>query len=152
MATNYNVSQTQDSDDVQEMYCEECEKHEDRYAPANGFCVDCVEYLCADCFKYHRRHFKSYEVEDKNNMPQDFYFEKCSAHPKELIKFYCSECEKSACQECKDIDHQNCHNVNHLPTLVKDIKPSTGTELKDLKDKLSNDIKYTKRSWMTSVQ
>ncbi|XP_053386240.1 E3 ubiquitin-protein ligase TRIM71-like [Mercenaria mercenaria] len=148
MATNFSASQTQGNDEVKEMYCEECEKHEDSYAPADGFCEDCVEYKCADCCRYHRRHFKNHTVKDKDNMPQDFYFEKCSAHPKELIKFFCSECEKSACQECKDKDHQNCNNVTHLPTLVKDIKPSTGTELKDLKenlDKLSNDVKNTEK-------
>ncbi|XP_053386625.1 E3 ubiquitin-protein ligase TRIM71-like [Mercenaria mercenaria] len=145
MDTNFSASQTQDSDDVQEMYCEECEKHDDRYTPAVGFCVDCVEYKCVNCLRYHMRHYKNHTVEEKNTMPQDFYFEKCSSHPKELIKFFCSECEKTACQECKNNDHKNCCNVSHLPTLAKDIK--TSTELKSLKenlDKLSNDIKDTK--------
>ncbi|XP_053386144.1 E3 ubiquitin-protein ligase TRIM33-like [Mercenaria mercenaria] len=146
MATNFSDSQTQDSDEVKEMYCEECEKHEDRYSPTDGFCVDCVEYKCVVCLRYHSRHYRTHTVEDKNNMPQDFYFEKCSSHPKELMKFFCSECEKSACPKCKNNDHKNCSDVSHLPTLAKDIK--TSTEHKDLKEslaKLSNDIKDTKK-------
>ncbi|XP_053386352.1 uncharacterized protein LOC128550733 [Mercenaria mercenaria] len=121
MPTNVSAPLTQDSDEVQEIYCEECEKYEDRYAPADGFCVDCVEYKCVDCLRNHRRNHKNHTIVDKNNMPQDFYFIKYSAHSKELITFYCSECEKGACQVCKNNDHKNGRNVSHMPTLVKDI-------------------------------
>jgi hydroxymethylpyrimidine pyrophosphatase-like HAD family hydrolase len=79
-------------------------------------------------------------------MPQDFYFEKCSAHPNQLIKFYCSDCIKEACKECKDNEHVNCSDINHLPTLASDIQKSE--EFKNLRkdmDHLLEDIKYSEK-------
>ncbi|XP_060557273.1 uncharacterized protein LOC132717736 [Ruditapes philippinarum] len=144
MATNFSASLTQASDEANEMYCEECERHGDGHVTAVAFCVDCVEYKCATCQKYHRRQFQNHKLQDSDHMPQDFYFEKCSAHPNQLIKFYCSDCIKEACKECKDNEHVNCSDINHLPTLASDIQKSE--EFKGLRkyiDKLKEDIKYT---------
>ncbi|XP_060573361.1 uncharacterized protein LOC132731237 [Ruditapes philippinarum] len=146
MATNFSASHTQDSNEIKEMYCEECDSHTGEYATAVAFCVDCVEYKCKTCKEYHRRHFKSHKVQDSDNMPHDFYLEKCSAHPKQLIKFYCSECCIEACKLCKDNEHVKCSNVNHLPTLASGIQNSD--DLKNLQqnlDKLSADIKDTEK-------
>ncbi|XP_060583215.1 uncharacterized protein LOC132739517 [Ruditapes philippinarum] len=146
MATNFSGSLTQDSDEVTEMYCEECDRHGDGYATAVAFCVDCVDYICVTCQRYHKRQFKTHKIQDNNNMPQDFYFEKCSIHPVQLIKFYCTECCKEACQECKDNEHVNCSDVNHLPTLASDIQKSD--ELINFSknmDQLSKDIKDTEK-------
>ncbi|XP_060573399.1 E3 ubiquitin-protein ligase TRIM33-like [Ruditapes philippinarum] len=144
MATDDSASTTFDSDEVKEMYCEECEKHGDGYTPAVAFCVDCVEYKCVTCQKYHKRQSKTHKIQDSDSMPQDFYFEKCPTHPQQLVKFYCSECSKEACQECKDNEHDKCSDVNHLPTLASGIQKSS--DLKDLQqnlDRLSEEIKDT---------
>ncbi|XP_060606591.1 uncharacterized protein LOC132758899 [Ruditapes philippinarum] len=146
MATKLSESLTQDSDETKEMYCEECEKHTGAYATAEAFCVNCVEYKCKTCQEYHKRHFKAHTIYDSGRMPQDFYFEKCSLHPKQLIKFYCLECNIEGCQECKDNDHENCRNVNHLPTLASGIQKSN--ELNDIKlnmDTLSEDMNNIKK-------
>ncbi|XP_060606589.1 uncharacterized protein LOC132758897 [Ruditapes philippinarum] len=79
-------------------------------------------------------------------MPQEFYFEKCSTHPGQLIKFYCSECKKEACKKCKDNGHVNCRDIAHLPTLASDIQKSD--ELINFNknmDQLSKDIKDTEK-------
>ena len=145
MATNLSVSMARSSDDVHEMFCEECDKHESKYVPAEGFCTECLEYKCIECLKYHRRLLKKpHNIQDKNSMPQDFYTEKCSRHPKQVIKYYCFNCEAESCQECKDNDHPSCGQVKHLPTFVKDIQHSK--MLKDLKESLdaaSKDIEET---------
>ncbi|XP_060588317.1 uncharacterized protein LOC132743772 [Ruditapes philippinarum] len=146
MASNFSGSLTQDSDEIKEMYCEECDRHGDGYATAVAFCVECVDYLCVTCLRYHKRQFKTHKIQDHNNMPQDFYFQKCSTHPGQLVKFYCIECNKEACQECKDNDHVNCSDVNHLPTLASDIQKSD--ELINFSknmDQLSKDIKDTEK-------
>jgi hypothetical protein len=128
------------------MFCEECDRHGDGYATAVAFCVDCVDYICVTCQRYHKRQFKTHKIQDSNSMPQDFYFEKCSTHPGQLVKFYCSECNKEACQECKDNEHVNCSDVNHLPTLASDIQKSD--ELINFSknmNQLSKDIKDTEK-------
>ncbi|XP_060573400.1 E3 ubiquitin-protein ligase TRIM33-like [Ruditapes philippinarum] len=141
----------QDSDEIKEMYCEECERHTGEYATAVAFCVDCVEYKCKTCRKYHRRHFKTHKTQDSDSMPQDFYFEKCLTHPQQLVKYYCSECSKEACQACKNNEHDKCGDVNHLPTVASGIQNSD--DLKDLQqnlDKLSADIKGTE--WLLNAK
>ncbi|XP_060606590.1 uncharacterized protein LOC132758898 [Ruditapes philippinarum] len=146
MASNFSGSLTQDSDEVKEMYCEECDRHSDGYATAVAFCVDCVDYLCVACQRYHERHFTTHKIHDSNNMPQEFYFEKCSTHPGQLVKFFCSECNKEACHECRNNEHVNCSDVNHLPTLASEIQESD--ELINIRkdiNQLSKDIKDTEK-------
>jgi hypothetical protein len=146
MTANTSALTTQDSHETKEMYCEECEKHGDGYTPAVAFCVDCVEYKCVTCRKYHKRQSKTHKIQNYDSMPQDFYFEKCSTHTRQLIKFYCSVCSKEACQECKDNEHVKCSDVNHLPILASGIQNSY--DLKDLQqnlDKLYTDIKYIEK-------
>ncbi|XP_060571710.1 E3 ubiquitin-protein ligase TRIM56-like [Ruditapes philippinarum] len=146
MTTNFSGSLTQDSEEVTEMYCEECDRHGDGYATAVAFCVDCLDYICVTCQRYHKRQFKTHRIKDSYSMPQDFYFEKCSIHPGQLIKFYCSECNKEACQECKDNEHVKCSDVSHLPTLASDIQKSDKLiNLRKNMDQLSMNIKDTEK-------
>ncbi|XP_060583383.1 uncharacterized protein LOC132739648 [Ruditapes philippinarum] len=143
---DFSASLTQDSDEVQEMFCEHCDKHDKRYVPAEGFCEECFEYLCAICVKFHKRLLVSHTIKDKDNMPQDFCREKCSVHQDELVKFYCQACKKFACTECKTQDHGNCSMVNHLPVLVSGIENSQ--EIKGLTenlDELMKDLENTEK-------
>ncbi|XP_060582916.1 uncharacterized protein LOC132739257 [Ruditapes philippinarum] len=144
---DFSASFTQDSDEVQEMFCEQCDKHEKKYVPAEGFCEECFKFLCGTCLKYHKIYMKSHTIKDKDNMPQDFCLEKCSVHQDELLKFYCQACEKFACTECKTQDHWNCSiMVDHLPALVPGIENSQ--EIKELNenlDELMKDLDNTEK-------
>ncbi|XP_060583385.1 transcription intermediary factor 1-beta-like [Ruditapes philippinarum] len=143
---DFSASFTQDSDEVQEMFCEVCDKHDKQYVPAEGFCEECFEYLCETCLKYHRVYKKSHTIKDKDNMPQDFCLEKCSVHQDELVKFYCQACKKFACTECKTRDHGNCGMVGHLPALVPGIENSQEVkELNENLDELMKDLGNTEK-------
>ncbi|XP_045178016.2 uncharacterized protein LOC123538115 [Mercenaria mercenaria] len=148
------LTQTQDSDELQEMHCEQCEKHFNKNITAEGFCVDCMEYMCQTCLNYHRIYMSQHALKDKDSMPQDFCFEKCTIHQNLLIKFYCSACKIFACSECKINSHINCEDVNHLPTIVYGIEQSDelqeltknldsiSRELEDTKVKIESNIKF----------
>ncbi|XP_060577348.1 uncharacterized protein LOC132734590 [Ruditapes philippinarum] len=143
---DFSASFTQDSDEVQEMFCEHCDKHDKHYVSAEGFCEECFEYLCGTCLKFHKRLLVSHTIKDKDNMPQDFCLEKCSVHQDELVKFYCQACNKFACTECKTQDHGNCSMVSHLPALVPGIENSQ--EIKELTenlDELMKDLENTEK-------
>ncbi|XP_060554571.1 E3 ubiquitin-protein ligase TRIM33-like [Ruditapes philippinarum] len=143
---DFSASFTQDSDEVQEMFCEHCDKHDKQYVPAEGFCEECFEYLCGTCLKFHKRYMVSHTIKNKNNMPQDFCLEKCFVHQDELVKFYCQACKKFACYECKTLDHGTCSMVNHLPALVPGIENSQ--EIKELTenlDMLMKDLEITEK-------
>ncbi|XP_060561363.1 transcription intermediary factor 1-beta-like [Ruditapes philippinarum] len=120
-------------------FCEHCDKHDKQYVPAEGFCEDCVEYLCGICLKFHKRYMPTHTTKDNDNMPQDFCLEKCSVHQDELVKFYCQACKKFACTECKTQDHGNCSMISHLPTLVPGIENSQ--EIKELYENLNELMK-----------
>ncbi|XP_060567966.1 uncharacterized protein LOC132726639 [Ruditapes philippinarum] len=134
LGSNFSASRSKDSDEVQEMFCEHCNKHDKQYVPAEGFCEECFEYLCGTCLKFHRRYNVSHTIKDKDNMPKDFCLEECSVHQDELVKFYCKVCKKFACTECKTQDHGNCGMVSYLPTLVQGIEHSQ--EIKELTENL----------------
>ncbi|XP_053407023.1 transcription intermediary factor 1-alpha-like [Mercenaria mercenaria] len=150
---NFSALQTQDSDEMKEMHCEECDKHLSKYVPANGFCVDCCVYMCDMCIMYHRRYMKQHNLKDKNNMPQDYCFEKCSVHSNELIKFYCEKCDKTACCECRKHNHPNCQTIKHLPTLVQEADQNKELTcfLNDM-DTISVNLEETKKQLQSNLE
>jgi hypothetical protein len=136
---DFSASFTQDSDEVQEMFCEHCDKHDKQNVSAEGFCEECFAYLCGTCVKFHKRLLVSHTIKGKDNMPQDFCQEKCSIHQDELVKFYCQACKKFACIKCKIKDHGNCSMVSHLPALVHGIEKSQ--EIKEFNENLNELMK-----------
>lgn len=109
---------TQDSDEVHDIVCEQCDQHGTQ-TEAWAFCVDCSEYMCKTCLVYHRRYVPTHSQLDHSEMPRDLNVtEKCSSHSKLLIKFYCEDCRKLACSECKKLEHAYCGNVRHISELV----------------------------------
>ncbi|XP_053396015.1 E3 ubiquitin-protein ligase rnf213-alpha-like [Mercenaria mercenaria] len=124
-----SMSFTQDSDEYREMHCEQCDMYNEK-STADGFCIECMEYMCNVCLKYHSRLSPGHRQQDKSTMPQDFCFEKCSRHTSKLIKYYCFTCKTFACYECKLRDHEQCNEIGHVPTVAKGVENSG--ELKDL--------------------
>ncbi|XP_060583387.1 E3 ubiquitin-protein ligase TRIM33-like [Ruditapes philippinarum] len=143
---DFSASSTRDSNEVQEMFCEHCDKQDKQCVPAEGFCEECFEYMCGTCLKYHKLYMKSHNIKDKDNMPQDFYLQKCSIHQDELIKFYCQACKKFACTKCKTQNHGSCSMVNHLPVLVQGNENNQQMkELTENLDKLMKDLENTEK-------
>lgn len=123
-ASDKGNSLSLDSDEVLEMYCEQCDRCVGISVTAKGFCVECVEYMCSTCLLYHKRYVPEHSQLNEDVMPQDFSFVKCSIHTNQLIKFYCSVCKSFACMECKTNKHGTCNKVDHLSTTVKGIEQS----------------------------
>ncbi|XP_053399921.1 uncharacterized protein LOC128557134 [Mercenaria mercenaria] len=131
---------THASDEVPEMFCEQCEQHS-VYAAAEGFCVDCSEYMCKTCLVYHKRYMPGHTQQDTSTMSHDYCVEKCSIHPKLLLKFYCQTCEKFACTDCKINDHKNCEHVGHISTFVSHVENKEALEdIKEYIDYLKGDL------------
>ncbi|XP_045174548.2 uncharacterized protein LOC123535858 [Mercenaria mercenaria] len=91
---------------------------------AHGFCVDCQEYLCKNCFAYHQRikATKHHHLVNKDNMDKhavikkesDECTEKCQVHKKEVIKFFCPTHEALGCNDCIVLDHRAC-DIDYIP-------------------------------------
>lgn len=116
------------------MFCESCHK-DGNTVRADGFCVNCLDYMCNTCLKYHRKYVRNHKQLDRSEMPQDYCVERCPVHPKELVKFYCTHCDDATCPECIPINHHaSCTDIFHIPTYLqsKDIN----SEFKELKQAL----------------
>ena len=98
-----------------ESLCGTCE--DDNMAEA--YCPDCVSPICSDCVSSHKRLklFKAHNVmplKGRAISKSSSYF--CSAHPTEILKYYCSTCEALACSDCL-LDHTN-HICNRLANVA----------------------------------
>ncbi|XP_053391557.1 E3 ubiquitin-protein ligase TRIM33-like [Mercenaria mercenaria] len=90
---------------------------------AHGFCVDCQEHLCKNCFSYHQRlkANKHHHLVNKDNMAKhavrkesDVCTEKCQVHKKEVIKFFCPKHEALGCNDCIVLNRRAC-DIDYIP-------------------------------------
>lgn len=124
------------SEEIIEMYCEDCEKDLGTIITADGFCENCFEYLCSTCIRYHKKHLPQHRLQTSANMPKDFCFDKCNKHPSEIIKFYCNLCDVEACAQCKRENHETCTDISHIPALVK--SKAVADEIRDVSKSIDN--------------
>ncbi|XP_045208000.2 E3 ubiquitin-protein ligase TRIM33-like [Mercenaria mercenaria] len=128
---NYSKSVTAASDEIKDIFCEPCVS-DGKQIEAEGFCVDCSEYLCGQCYNSHRRSkaFKHHVLQDKKNMPVDVArpavldvcVEKCSRHPTKVTEYFCRSCDTLGCSACITTNHRQCQNVDHIPDIVIDLE------------------------------
>ncbi|XP_053389505.1 uncharacterized protein LOC128552481 [Mercenaria mercenaria] len=91
---------------------------------AHGFCVDCQEYLCKNCFSYHQRTkaSKHHQLVNKDNMGKyavpakdsGVCTEMCRDHKNEVIKFFCPNHEALGCHYCMTMNHRTC-KIDYVP-------------------------------------
>ncbi|XP_045158770.2 uncharacterized protein LOC123524554 [Mercenaria mercenaria] len=141
----YSRSVIAASDELKDIYCEPC-VNDGKQIEAEGFCVDCSEYLCGQCYKNHTRYkaFRHHVLQDKDKMPvdtrkagaRDVCQEKCSIHPTKIIEYFCKSCNKLGCHACITVNHRQCQNVDHIPNIATDLEQSE--EFKEFTNKLDN--------------
>ena len=104
----------QGCDGVHDFICTPCSK-DDKDAEAEFFCIECGEYFCTACIKYHNRFtmMKAHEVLDKAGMvtlgPQQhgpvLTTERCVIHRGNTIDTYCPVHEEVGCGTCIALNH-----------------------------------------------
>ena len=90
------------------------------------FCIQCVEYLCKECFEVHRK-FKAtrtHEVLKGNELPEDVSaFNKlskirfCNKHPDKDIEFKCNDDDMLFCSMCVTSEHKTCGSIKHISSI-----------------------------------
>ncbi|XP_053384908.1 uncharacterized protein LOC123536777 isoform X2 [Mercenaria mercenaria] len=119
-----------------------------QHVGAYGFCVECQEYLCKNCFECHKKTkaTRNHQLLDKDNVGKhattnkdsDECTEKCSVHKKEIIKFFCPTHKALGCNDCVILDHRTC-NIDYIPDKCADIGDSE--EYMDIMKKLKEKMK-----------
>ncbi|XP_060593003.1 uncharacterized protein LOC132747600 [Ruditapes philippinarum] len=137
------------SDELRDIYCEPC-LDGGKQIEAEGFCVDCGEYLCGECYRIHTRFkaFKHHVLKDKGQMPldslkshaHDVCVERCGNHPTKIVEYFCRSCNMLGCSACITVSHRQCENVDHIPDIAKDLNSSE--EFKTFLSKLESNFGY----------
>ncbi|XP_045165461.2 uncharacterized protein LOC123529268 [Mercenaria mercenaria] len=102
---------------------------------AHGYCINCKEYLCETCYKYHRRPkpFKDHVLIDENideyqsekmldetppPVPErkNVFDTKCRFHRNEDLKYHCRTHKIIVCSVCALKHHTEC-NVDYIPEI-----------------------------------
>ncbi|XP_056455086.1 transcription intermediary factor 1-alpha-like [Gadus chalcogrammus] len=119
--------------------CMTCEDNTE----AAGFCVDCVEYLCATCVEAHQRvkftkdHAIRHKVDgtrevDGLSAPQRPVF--CDVHKKEPLKLFCETCDLLTCRDCQLLKHKD-HSYQFLDDAYSNHKQHMESMTRQLKEK-----------------
>jgi hypothetical protein len=102
-----------------ELFCDPC-KCDGQSLSVEGYCVDCEEYLCKDCYNVHCRPSltRHHVLKEKDNMPKkkDFNPVTCTIHAEKLVEFYCEAHEEVCCSFCKTLSHKNVKMLSVLLT------------------------------------
>ncbi|XP_062839151.1 transcription intermediary factor 1-alpha isoform X2 [Anolis carolinensis] len=125
--------------------CTSCEDN----AEANGFCVECVEWLCKTCIRAHQRvkFTKDHTVRQKEEVSPEAVGVTsqrpvfCPYHKKEQLKLYCETCDKLTCRDCQLLEHKE-HRYQFIEEAFQNQKVIIDTLVTKLMEK-SNYIKYT---------
>ncbi|XP_053388543.1 E3 ubiquitin-protein ligase TRIM33-like, partial [Mercenaria mercenaria] len=110
--SNMEVSGRKDCN-KQDKLCKPCEDRE-LATGADGFCMECEEYMCQTCFDSHKQwkicrgHTMTSSEGSMVTKERRDDFEKCNQHLNEFIKFYCPEHEQVGCGDCMILEHKTC--------------------------------------------
>ncbi|KAL0968015.1 hypothetical protein UPYG_G00261100 [Umbra pygmaea] len=88
---------------------------------ATGFCVDCVEFMCATCVEAHQRvkFTKDHTMRQKEDVSQETVGVSsqkpmfCDIHKQEPLKLFCETCDLPTCRDCQLLKHKD-HNYQFL--------------------------------------
>uniref|UniRef100_A0A8D0GEL5 RING-type E3 ubiquitin transferase n=1 Tax=Sphenodon punctatus TaxID=8508 RepID=A0A8D0GEL5_SPHPU len=125
--------------------CTSCEDN----AEANGFCVECVEWLCKTCIKAHQRvkFTKDHTVRQKEEVSPEAVGVTsqrpvfCPYHKKEQLKLYCETCDKLTCRDCQLLEHKE-HRYQFIEEAFQNQKGIIDKLIMKLMEKTKY-IKYT---------
>lgn len=126
--------------------CQPCQS-EDENIPATSFCETCNIFICASCFRSHRKLplTKNHVIKSKDEMPRtptqtDPCSELCATHKTEIVKFYCLSHDEVGCGDCMVVHHKAC-KVDLVPNVSGNYRNSEELQnVKCLLDKVVQQI------------
>ena len=122
-------------------FCEVCFASKNRNIEHDGFCKDCVQFLCEDCLRVHRtlQGTRGHVIQRGNDMPKSMAdkppkFDYCDAHQQSWKDQYCCQHRVLLCSKCIPLQHKNCL-VKSVGDACKSVPTS---EIDTLYDKVSH--------------
>ena len=123
--------------------CEVCAKTKKRNVKHEGFCNDCVQFLCEDCLNVYRnlQGTRGHVIRRGDDMPKSMAdkpptFDYCDVHQRSWKDQFCGTHKVLLCSQCVPLQHKDCP-VESVEFACKSVSSS---EIDALYDKL-NDFK-----------
>uniref|UniRef100_UPI0037E7685A transcription intermediary factor 1-alpha-like n=1 Tax=Semicossyphus pulcher TaxID=241346 RepID=UPI0037E7685A len=109
---------------------------------AAGFCVNCVEYLCATCVEAHQRvkFTRDHTIRQKAEASREVHGVStlrpmfCDIHKQEPLKLFCETCDLLTCRDCQLVKHKD-HNYQFLEDAYKNHKQHMESMTQQLQEK-----------------
>ncbi|KAL8603826.1 hypothetical protein ACOMHN_058561 [Nucella lapillus] len=126
--------------------CTGCESN-----PATSFCLQCDDWLCADCVNAHKRvrMTKDHQLtsleealdsKSSSSGPVEVSMQ-CRVHPKEKMTLFCERCEVLTCRDCQLQQHQE-HKYQFLQEAADSYKAKLTGSLSLMKDRRETMKRY----------
>ena len=122
-------------------FCEICAKAKKRNVKHEGYCIDCVQFLCKDCLKVHRnlQAARGHVIQRGDDMPKSMAdkppkFDYCDVHQRIRKDQFCGTHKVLLCSQCVPLQHKGCP-VESVDNACKGVPSS---EIDALYDKVSD--------------
>ena len=122
-------------------FCEICAKAKKRNVKHEGFCIDCVQFLCKDCLNVHRnlQAARGHVIQRGDDMPKSMAdkppkFDYCDVHQRIRKDQFCGTHKVLLCSQCVPLQHKGCP-VESVDNACKGVPSS---EIDVLYDKVSD--------------
>ena len=122
-------------------FCEVCFETRNRNIQHEGFCNDCVQFLCDDCLRVHRKlqGTRGHVIRRGDDMPKSMAdkppkFDYCDVHHRSRKDRFCGTHRALLCSQCVPLQHKGCP-VQSVDVACKGVPTS---EIDALYDKVSD--------------
>ena len=96
-------------------FCEVCFETRNRNVKHEGFCKDCVQFLCEDCLRVHRKlqAARGHMIQRGDDMPKSIAdkppkFDFCDVHQRSRKDQFCGTHKVLMCSLCVPLQHKDC--------------------------------------------
>ena len=135
-------------------FCEVCFETRNRNIQHEGFCNDCVQFLCEDCLRVHRKlqGTRGHVIRRGDDMPKSMAdkppkFDYCDVHHRSRKDLFCGTHRALLCSQCVPLQHNGCP-VQSVDVACKGVPTS---EIDALYDKVS-DFKVNLSSVVAKIE
>ena len=125
-------------------YCNLCHEVDDKSIPASLYCLNCEQYLCSSCGRYHQKHkfSKSHKVlateeggvRERDVIRQSVRF--CEQHQEDTLRLYCFDCKSTICMMCFVEEHQS-HKCSNVDKVAEEFREQLDGDIMNVTDRLA---------------
>ncbi|XP_053373516.1 E3 ubiquitin-protein ligase Midline-1-like [Mercenaria mercenaria] len=145
------------SDETFDLLCSVCKrKHINK--EADKYCVDCSDYYCSICVKFHEDipALSGHKILDKGQFQHGTSkelpmvpTERCDKHNHKPVDMYCQNHDDVGCSTCMAVEHRLCKDIFYIPEYIQNTNiPAPKDVLKALEateDKVTRHLRKFQR-------